>query len=370
MPRLGLISDPDLPEQVARWLADRGPQQLPEQLDDEREWSVEVVVSPVAAGRASGEEILRTADEQRRQQEWDYAVCLTDLPLRFDGRPVLADVGIDKGVGLISLPALGAAQPYRRAGQMLVQILDEITGATEQSDEQRESARHRRGLHSRLTELAAPIERENPNREEVGIRYRATRRRGRLRLLSGMVRSNSPWRLILGMSSALAAAVATSAFGLSSSTIWQISYQLGPVRQIVATLGSIALLVGWIIASHGLWEKPRQAQDREQRMLYNSSTVLTLLIGVGCFSLGLFVINVVIAALLVPASLLSSMLGSPVTIGTYLALAWGFTTMGVIAGALGASLEDDATVRQAAYSYRESQRRRTEQQQQQAEQQQ
>ncbi|SDQ16213.1 hypothetical protein [Actinopolyspora saharensis] len=367
MPRLGLISDPELPEHVAQWLADRVPRKVPDQLGERQEWSVEIEVDPVAAGRSSGEEILRAADEQRRNHGWDYAVCLTDLPLRFDQRPVLADVGINKGVGLISLPALGAFQPYRRAGQMLVQILDELTEDTEQSRERYGRIQRRRGLHSRLTEVIAPIRREYLNRDEIGVRYRATHKRGRVRLLSGMVRSNSPWRLITGMSRALAAAVATSAFGLSSSTVWQISYQLGPIRQVGAMVGSIALLVGWIIAAHRLWEKPRQAVDREQRALYNISTVFTLVIGIGFFYSGLFAINFLIAALLVPVSLLVSILGSSVTIATYLSLAWGFTTMGVIAGALGANLETEQTVRQAAYGYREAQRRRTEQHRQQTE---
>lgn len=54
MPRVGLISDPAAPEQLARWLAGRVPGNLPELLDDEREWSAEVLVDPVAAGRSSG----------------------------------------------------------------------------------------------------------------------------------------------------------------------------------------------------------------------------------------------------------------------------------------------------------------------------
>jgi hypothetical protein len=93
------------------------------------------------------------------------------------------------------------------------------------------------------------------------------------------------------------------------------------------------------------------------RRLYNTSTIVTLTIGVGCLYGGLFVINLAVASFLVPTALLSSTLSSPATFDTYVALAWGFTTMGVVAGALGSSLESDQAVRQAAYGYRESQRR-------------
>lgn len=356
MPSVGVLCDPDFPSQVAQSLADKLPEHVNDHLGDDREWSFEVVDDPVAAGRRSAQEILQAAREQLQKNGWDYALCITDLPLRFEGRPVLADVDIDDGTGVVSLPALGGVQPYRRTEQMVVQVLDEMVGATDQSQQQSYPQR-RRGLHSRLTELLAPIRRERPDRDEIGVRYRATRTRGRIRLLSGMVRSNTPWRLVLGMSSALAAAVATSAFGLSSSTIWQISHMLGPARQALAAVASIALLVGWLITAHHLWEKPHQDHDRELRVLYNTSTVATLTIGVGCLYGSLFVINLGVASFLVPSSLLASTVSAPATFGTYLALAWGFTTMGVVAGALGSSLESDQAVRQAAYGYRESQRR-------------
>lgn len=356
MPSVGLISDPDFPNQVTEWLAQRLPDQLTEHLGAEQEWTVQTVCDPVTAGRASGAEILQATEQLRDEHGWDYAVCVSDLPLRFDDRPVLADVGVDAGVGLISLPALGGVQPHRRAQQMVVQVLDELIGATEQSRERGHTQR-RRGLHSWLTNLLAPIRRETPQRDHVGIRYRGTRRRGRVRLLSGMLRSNTPWRLVLGMSGALAAAVAASAFGLVSSTVWQIGDVLSTGHRIAVIVAVIALMTGWLILGHNLWEHTSQSHDREQRRLYNTSTVLTVGIGVACFFAALFVINLGAGALLITPDLLSSKLGHPSSVTDYLDLAWATSCMGVAAGALGSGLEDDAAVRQAAYGYRESQRR-------------
>ncbi len=360
MVRLGLISDPDFPEEIAQHLAKVLPDQLPEQLGDHQEWSVEVLRDPVAAGRRSGGEILRAAREQSLHRGWDYAICVTDLPLRFDNHPVLADVGVEAGVGLMSLPALGGVQPHRRARQMVIQILDEILGATEASRELPTQQR-RRGLHSWLTEALAPIRREEPDREEIGVRYRASSKRGRIRLLSGMVRSNTPWRLVFGMSGALAASLATSAFGFTSSTVWQIGDVLTPWRRVITVIGVLALMCTWLILSHKLWDKRTQTLDREQAVLYNISTVVTLGIGVSCLYLGLIAFNLVVALLLIEPGLLASKLGHPVGFAHYLELAWMAATMGVVAGALGSGLEDDATVRRAAYGYREAQRRRIEQ---------
>jgi hypothetical protein len=260
IPSVGILCDPDFPSHVARNLADSLPGHIAEQLGDDREWSFHVVDDPVAAGRSTGHDILQAAQQQRHQQGWDFTVCITDLPLRLQHCPVLADVDVNHGVGFVPLPALGGIQPYRRAHQMVLQVLDELLPTNDHTEEK--SNHQRRGLHSRLTKLLAPIRRETPNREDIGVRYRATRRRGRIRLLSGMVRSNTPWRLVFGMSSALAAAIATSAFGLSSSTIWQISHQLEPARQVISAAAAIALLVAWLIAAHHLWEKPHQNHDR------------------------------------------------------------------------------------------------------------
>lgn len=355
--RVVIVTDPDFPQTIAEELAET----LPDTLNDEHQWSIEVEVDPVAAGQDDVVDILDAlAERTKRHDEWDYAICLTDLPLRRERRPVLAEINSGEGVAVMALPALGGVQPARRARQLTTQILDELTGSGDQVENNPGASK--RGLRSRLTRLMAPIHRQETTTEQgqADVRYHATRHRGRARLLTGMVRSNRPWRLIFGLSSALAAAVATSAFGLSSSTIWQIAYELGPLREVVATFASIGVLVAWLVVAHHLWEKTSTgtAKDREQARLYNLSTLATLTIGVTCLYVGLFAINLAIAAFLVPQSLLSSMI-SPAAAAptTYIALAWGFTSMGVVAGALGSSLESDQAVRQAAYGYREQQRR-------------
>ncbi|WP_338598690.1 5,10-methylene-tetrahydrofolate dehydrogenase [Saccharopolyspora sp. SCSIO 74807] len=345
---LGLVADPDMPERVARYLAE----ELPELLGDTHTWRVEVDVDPVTAGRRNTRDILRSTRERMNQHDWDYAICLTDLPVRANRRPVLADANIDERVGVVSLPTLGGTQPYRRSRQVVLQLMDEL-------NHDDDGAENRHGLDSKLTELVAPIHRESREQDgEVDVRYSATRTRGRARLLSGMVRTNQPWRLVFGLRSALAAALATSAFGLSSSTIWQIGDLLGTTRQVIASLASIAVLVFWLITAHGLWERRQRNSERdpEQVLLYNTSTVLTLTIGVSVMYAGLFVINLLVALFLVPTNLLTSTLGHA-EFSVYVSLAWGFTTMGVVAGALGSSLESDQAVRQAAYGYREEQRR-------------
>lgn len=351
---LGLVADPDAPQRVAERVAEA----LQDRSEAEGSWKVDVEVDPVTAGRANVDEILQATGERRQERSWDYAICVTDLPVRRAHHPILAEVNLAEQAAVISLPTLGGLQPFRRTEQLVRQVFDDLIAAEQRSFDATED---QHGLDSALTTLLAPIHRQVQTSEhgEVYVRYYATRWRGRARLLSGMVRANRPWRLVFGLSRALAAAVAASAFGLSSSTIWQIGDQLGIARQLAAVVAAIVVLVGWLIAAHQLWETRSRttAGDREQVWLYNLSTVASLLIGVSCLYATLFVINFALAAFLVPASLLSTMLGHPPTFSSFVGLAWAFTTIGAIAGALGSSLETDHAVRRAAYGYREQRRR-------------
>ena len=50
--------------------------------------------------------------------------------------------------------------------------------------------------------------------------------------------------------------------------------------------------------------------------------------------------------------LLAGALGHPVGVLDYLRLAWLTSSLATVGGALGAGLESDASIRQAAYAYR------------------
>jgi len=356
--KIGFITDPDEPQRVAEYLVERAPDRL--NIGDD--WKIELEVDPGLAAARDKNAILQVAGERRRERGWAYAICLTDLPVRHESRPVLGEANLTERAAVISLPALGGVQPCRRTRQVVQQMLGEFTTATvHRPDDDVETTSGQHGLDSALTRVLAPIHRTitTGDQGEVYIRYHATRGRGRARLLAGMVRTNRPWRLVFGLSRALAAAVAAGAFGLSSSTIWQIGDQLGTGWQMAAAVAATAVLVFWLVAAHQLWEHPTRtaAQDREQMWLYNASTVASLTIGVACLYLTLFLINLALAAFLVPSTLLNTTLGHPAEPTSYFALAWAFTTLGSIAGALGSSLETDEAVRQAAYGYREERRR-------------
>jgi hypothetical protein len=361
--RVGLVADPDFPHQVAQRLGASLPHVLADRFGSEPGWRVEVVCDPVTAGRCTSAELLQALAVTVRSRGWDYAVGVTDEPLRVDGRLVLADVSLRSDVAVVSLPALGGRRPFLRARHLVAQMVNEFAEHAQDIEHSAPRTDHRtlgehRGHALRWLRMISPFRRLVPDSDDdADVRYWAPAVRGRVRLLSGMVRGNRPWRLLGGMSSALAAAMAASAYALISTAAWQISDSIGPLRMVVGTIWSIGLMTAWLIVAHRLWERRRGGRQHEQRLLYNASTLVTLGLGVCCLYLALFVVDAAAAGFLIGNGLLARILGHPVDVGSYLELAWGSASMGVVAGAVGSTLENDRSVRQAVYCYREERRR-------------
>lgn len=192
----------------------------------------------------------------------------------------------------------------------------------------------------------------------MDVRLALTGTRGRARLLAGLVRANRPWRLVPSLSPAIAAAAAGAAFGIFYSNIWSLATALGVGRQIAVSALAIVAMIVWLILDHRLWERRVDRSLREEALLSNASTVLTVATGVLCMYAVLFVLALLGAVVVVPPDYLAGNLGREWGADDYLMIAWLSCSMGTVAGALGSGFADDGAVRQAAYSRRERERRR------------
>ncbi|HEY2226042.1 hypothetical protein [Actinomycetospora sp.] len=168
--------------------------------------------------------------------------------------------------------------------------------------------------------------------------------RGRGRQLASMVLANRPWRLILGLRSALAAVLATSLYLIITSTIWQLASLLGWTKLIATTVVSVALMVVWILNAHDLWLRPGDVREDDDVSLQNATTVLTLTIGVTVMAATVFVFNLLLALFFLQPPLFTG------TSSDYIRLAWLATGFGTLGGALGSGLDSDSAVLEATYS--------------------
>lgn len=320
MPKtLGLVADPVVvAETVERTVPDvaarlRG------------DWHVRVDEQTFAAGQEL-RELSQRAEQLADEHGWDAVIGLTDLPIVVDGEIVLADVAPGERVAVLSVPALGPLPLRRRLRHSVVRLAEALEGSGDR-------------------------------------RVIRTGRGGDARLLLGMVAANHPVRLMRNLTSAGAAALATTAIALMNSNVWLLSDRLGPPRMAAALLLSIAIMVGWLVVHYDLWERADDEEGgilpagRKRAALFNAATLLTLAAGVIALYALLLAVALASAALVIEDSVLASTLGHGVSAGDYLALAVFATSIGVVGGALGSGFESQDAVRRVAFGVRERHRR-------------
>jgi hypothetical protein len=345
------LAAPEWPTEVAESLAEDLPGLLADRVTDAVSWRVPVRTDPAVADMSHGVEAIDFARARLLRDGWDMAVCITDAPLRIGTRPVVADASATHGVALISLPALGAVQTRRRARDAVIRLVDGLVGESLELGER--GPRRRARVSHRIASLAAPIRAvEPPDDDDVDLRFVAAVVRGNVRLLAGMVRANRPWRLIVRLSRALAAAAAAVVFALVTSDLWVLADALNWLRLLVLTVLSVGATVLWLIVAHRLWEARQGRGTRQQTVLFNAATTLTLLLGAASLYAALFALTIGAAAVVIDAGVLGEALGHDAGVGDYAALAWMASSLATIAGGLGAGLESDEAVREAAYGYR------------------
>jgi hypothetical protein len=346
---IGILAAPGLTYELALELAHDLPAALRERFA-EVDWEVEVKLEPRASASHDDVDLVELARERMLAAGWDLVICLTDLPLRVDRRPVTAYASPTHGIGVVSVPALGAVDLGNRvlkaALRLLEGLLGESPGGGVTSVRGRES---RNRVRARLYELASPVGRADPQ-EDRTVRFVTAVVRGNIRLLVGMVRANRPWRLAAGLSRALVGALGVDLFGLVSPGVWRIADGISWPRLLAFGLVSLLLTCVSLIVGHGLWEHSGAARRaRERVVLFNLATCLTAVLGVVSLYLALVAFNALAAGLLLTPGVLRRELGHGVGIGDYAALVWLVSSLATLGGALGAALENHRAVRAAAY---------------------
>src|SRR3954453_4675922 len=89
-------------------LAERLPGELSDRAGGHANWQVEVCDAEPADSTAGRSDLTAAVRRRLLDRNWQLGVGLTSLPLRDRRRPVTALTNAGHGVGLISIPALGA----------------------------------------------------------------------------------------------------------------------------------------------------------------------------------------------------------------------------------------------------------------------
>lgn len=372
---VGLVADPGYPWVLVRRIARDFEQRLQERMPAPHGWRVETRQESLPVGADGGmvleEPVRALADEHG----WDTVIAVVDLPRFEDGRGVVADVVPQLRLGVVCVPALGVITPARRLRETVLRVVDHLDTVPEVDPPDGE-------LDVQSSDRSAEVEEDGAadteelraltplNGTEAGVgtitgmgggRREASTvyvkgRTGTLRLLAGMVMANRPLRMPRDMTFTIASASAAGAYGVFFGSIWVLSSVMSPWRLAAVTVLSIVLLVGWLIATNGLWT--RGSRHRHSSRLDNLSTVIT--VGLACTLVYavLFATLFLVAVMIIPVDYLGGELERASDLSDYANLVWLAASMGTMAGAVGSSLDDSERIRNATYSLRERHRRR------------
>jgi hypothetical protein len=342
---LGIVGDPGAAFSLARELADTELDcELDQRLPGAR-WCVEVEEGRLVQPPATDFEIVQAARAKLLEKGWDVVICLTDLPLHVEQRPVVAHANPVRNVAIVSVPALGAMGARHRIRETIVRLLVRLIAG---SIELHGDHAHRLGRPSRRVTMQRV--RELGSDADEAFFYTARVLTGNLTLISGMVAANRPWRLSLRLSRALTGAVAAGVFGLITADIWRLADAYGLARLAGTALVSVAATVITLIVGADLWEPIVSRSVRQQVVLFNIVTTITVVIGVSVLYVALYVLALGAAFWFVMPEVWVGQVGHPATLRDYFELAWLISSLAMIGGALGAALESDEAVREAAYT--------------------
>jgi hypothetical protein len=333
---LGVVATPGLPADMAPGLADDLQAEL-SRTYPELTWRLPVVSDALVVPPALLPDLIDAGRRKLLSERWDMALCLTDLPLPSAGRAVAGHVSASHSVIVISVPAIGAVAVRRRlreaAERLIGRALDGLGSDASTAIRLR-----------RLRDLA--------DLGDDGLSLAWGSGRGGARLVVGMLRANRPWRLGLRLYRSLIASLAVVAAALVTTDVWRIAVTMGWARLGAIAVFAVLVTTVTLIAAHDLWESGEDERSSDQIVLFNIVTSLSLLIGLLTLYAALLLVTALGALLLVPMPLFHAVVARPVGVAQYVALIWLVASLAMVGGALGAGLEADTTVREAAYGYR------------------
>ena len=343
---LGMLADPGIAQQLAERARGRLERVLNGQVVSGDRWEITLDRQPLPLSSSGRVLINKHAAQLYEQGACDFVVYLTDIPQYVKGRPVRMIISAKYRVATIVVPMLGLART-RTVVRWVLQAVNELYAG---GHTHVPSVRLPRNLLSLTGSVVHEQEPDDRFSTVEGLT-------GRLLLMIGLVRVNRPWRLIPRLSSAMAGAAATGAFGLFYTSIWQMADYLSGARLALISLTSITILTMWLVWHNNLWERPRGARRRERLVLYNLATLVTVALAATVMYLMLFVILLIGAVVVIDVEFLSVQLGHQAGTDEYLNLIWLAASLGTLGSAIGSSFDDEQSVRQATFSQREFERR-------------
>lgn len=401
--KVGIIAAPERSEDIIEEISDTLAKSFSKQIDQNIDWQVDNLTDPLTGAAEASQDILYNATYIKREKQWDYAICLTDLPIFYNKNIVAADLSFEYNVAQISIPAFGWPPMKERIRKTIILLLSELyTNAGEDRSSLPHSLTEEKQYKEKATHLfkrrfpIIPVRRQQSahasdkykaqhtdtssrtdqdvkkneqqenkkncheaNDNHIDIRFVVYPNiYGHFRLILGMTFANNPMKIMSSFKNVIAIAFSTGAFALIFPTIWNLAQFFSIYRLGGLMVSSILGLVIWIIVAHNLWEYPSKRNKPSIRRLYNLATSFTLIIDVVAYYSIMFVLFLITCLLLIPPGYFEAQVmdnGQAVLV-QYLRVAWAAASLSTIVSAIGAGLANEDLVRNITYGYRQRER--------------
>ncbi|SER33015.1 hypothetical protein SAMN04487944_10348 [Gracilibacillus ureilyticus] len=353
---IGIVTAPGYTDHFGDLLTKELPDLLANAIDSEIRWDVEYLVDPLTGVTEDSEKIKKATYSEMKEKDWDIAICLTDLPFFHNKSPIVMEMDRVNNIAWVSVPSLGIFPLKRRIISFIMRILKDLTDPSYDSEEpiSKES-----GKRKKLKSLS-PFQRLEMEDKENGngnVLYTYKPKIiGNTRLILGMLRANQPWVIFPHFLKIVVVAFTTGCFALVFPTMWKLSSHYNTGRMLLITFLAIGLMVTWIILIHKLWEKPHKGRSKSLRIIYNVTTVFTLLLTVIFYYIILYICFIFASITLIPSELLQTEISGKVDLLRYLSIAWTATSISTFIGAFGTTLENEEAVLSTTYGNRQRQR--------------
>ncbi|MDZ5077136.1 hypothetical protein [Nesterenkonia sp. HG001] len=283
------------------------------------------------------EEIQRWA----REDGSDITVVVTEIPRVNGSRAKAMEMDFESHLAVISVAALGPVAVMRGLRREVSRAVDAL-------------------MYESLDEARAhgcPLARVE-TQEDTSTVYIAPGRPfpGRTWMALGMVANNEPLLSLPRLSGVFAAGCATGAFGIFYDSIWDMAIHLPGWRLAIITVSGILFLTMWLMLRNRLWDHPASVGGKRLAVVYNASTVISLLVSVISLYVVLYLGVLVISLVLIEPGYMAESLEVEPAFSNYRDIAWLAASLGTFAGAIGSNFDDDSDLRNLTQGTRERQR--------------
>src|SRR5699024_5051263 len=114
--------------------------------------------------------------------------------------------------------------------------------------------------------------------------------------------------------------------------------------------------VVWLIFANRLWDRLASVKRKHVALMYNVSTILSLLVSVAGLYVLLFCAIVLMSVLLIDPQFMTETIGEEAGFANYLQIAWLSASLGTVAGAVGSNFDSRADLKTLTQGTRELQR--------------